>query len=104
MGTAKRLLKQCLQLPADALIASSKKLPAKISDTIRRDSRLQDKFYPYEADREIFILPKSELTGPDRSNGRLPLPPPDLWAGYGTTAEDFLNSGGVDVNTMKAVL
>jgi SAM-dependent methyltransferase len=104
MGAAKRLLKQCLQLPADALIASSKQLPGKISDTVRRDPRLQDKFYPYEADREFFILLKSEPPGPDRSNRGLPLPPPDLWAGYGTTAEYFLNSGSVDVNAMKTVL
>jgi ubiquinone/menaquinone biosynthesis C-methylase UbiE len=104
MGAARRLLKQFLQFPADALIASSKKLPGKISDTFQRDPRLHDKFYPYEADREFFILLKSSRRDPDRGNRGLPLPAQDLWAGYGTTAEYFLNSGNVDVKTMKKVL
>jgi SAM-dependent methyltransferase len=104
MGTAKRLLKQFLQLPADALIASSKKLPGKISDSVIRDPRLHDKFYPYEADRDFFILLKSSRRDPDGDNRGLPLPPQDLWAGYGTTVEYFLHSGNLDVDTMKKIL
>src|SRR6516225_977879 len=104
MGTAKRLLKQFLQLPSDALIASSKKLPGKISDSVIRDPRLHDKFYPYEADRDFFILLKSSRRDPDGDNRGLPLPPQDLWAGYGTTAEYFLHSGNLDVDTMKKIL
>jgi ubiquinone/menaquinone biosynthesis C-methylase UbiE len=104
MGGARSFLKQFLQFPADALIASSKKLPAKISDIVQRDPRLHDKFYPYEADREFVLLLKSSHPDPDAGNRALPLPPQDLWAGYGTTIEGFLNSGNVDVGTMKNVL
>jgi ubiquinone/menaquinone biosynthesis C-methylase UbiE len=104
MGAARRFLKQFLQLPADALIASSKKLPGKISDTVQRDPRLIAKFYPYKADWEFFILLKSSRPDAGLGYRELPLPPEDLWAGYGTSAEYFLNSGNVDVNTMKTVL
>ena len=104
MGAARGFLKQFLQFPADALIASSKKLPAKISDTVQRDPRLHDKFYPYEADRDFVLLLKSIRRDPNCGNRALPLPPQDLWAGYGTTVEYFLNSGNVDVDTMKKVL
>jgi ubiquinone/menaquinone biosynthesis C-methylase UbiE len=104
MGRARSFLKQFLQFPADALIASSKKLPSKISDTVHRDPRLHDKFYPYQADREFFVLLNSTRLKPDQRNGGLPVPPQDLWADYGTTVEYFLNSGNVDVDAMKMVL
>jgi ubiquinone/menaquinone biosynthesis C-methylase UbiE len=104
MDAARMFLKKFLQFPADALIASSKKLPSKISETVQRDLRLHDKFYPYEADSEFVLLLKSSRWDPDYGNRALPLPPQDLWAGYGTTVEGFLNSGRVDVDTMKKVL
>jgi SAM-dependent methyltransferase len=99
-----RFVKRFLQLPADALIASSKILPSKISDAVMGDPRLHDKSFPYEADRPSFILLK-----PDRDDQRgaslgLALPPQDLWAGYGTTAEYYLNSGQIDVENMKRIL
>jgi ubiquinone/menaquinone biosynthesis C-methylase UbiE len=101
---ATRLLMRLLQLPADALIASSKTLPRRISGSVMRDPRLHDKSYPYEANRKSFILLRSNQYEPDRANRKLPLPPQDLWAGYGVTAECFLNSGQIDVDNMKKIL
>ena len=69
-----------------------------------RDPRLHDKFYPYEADREYFILSKSACREPNRCDHGLAIPPQDLWAGYGTTVEHFVNSGHVDVDKMKKIL
>jgi SAM-dependent methyltransferase len=104
MGVTATLLKRFLQLPADALIASSKKLPNKISESVMRDPHLSDKFYPYKADQTSYILLKS--SGQDRERGDLglPTPPQDLWMGYGTTTEYFLNSGKVHVDKMKKIL
>src|SRR5262249_36543584 len=105
MGAATTLLKRLLQVPADALIASSKKLPGKISESIIRDPRLENKLYPYEPDQEYFVLSKSRNHGTrGGGNNGLPIPPQDLWAGYGTTAAYFLNSGNVDVATMQKLL
>src|SRR6266851_2869045 len=104
MGVTASLLKRFLRFPADALIPSSKKLPSKIAELVMRDPHLHEKFYPYEADQEFFILLKSSRQDSDRDNIGLPMPPQDLWAGYGTTAEYFLNSGNVDVDRMKKIL
>jgi ubiquinone/menaquinone biosynthesis C-methylase UbiE len=95
------LLKQLLQRPADALIASSKKLPNKISESLMSDPHLSEKFYPYKADQTFYILLKSS----DQSREtRLPTPPQDLWEGYGKTEEEFLISGKVHVDKMKQIL
>ncbi len=104
MRAAASLLKRFLRLPADALIVSSKKLSSKISDAIIRDPRLNDKFYPYETDRDFFILLNSNSQQPDHANCGLPIPPQDLWAGYGKISEYFLSSGQADVATMKKIL
>jgi ubiquinone/menaquinone biosynthesis C-methylase UbiE len=104
MRAEKRFLKRFLQFPADVLIASSEKLPRKVSDMVRRDPRLDGKFYPYEADRDFFMTLRPSYRPPDHAASGLPLPPQDLWAGYGTTAEYFLNSGQVDVDSMKRLL
>jgi len=104
MRAVTRLLKRFLQLPADALIASSKNLSRKISTSVMCDPRLHDKFYPYEADQTSFILFKSSRENPDSRNKELAVPPQDLWGGYGTTPEYFLNSGRVDVDRMNKIL
>jgi hypothetical protein len=90
-----------LQLPADAVIASSKKLFLKVSESVMRDPHVADKFYPYKPYQSDYILLKS---GEERSGLGLPTPPQELWMGYGPTTEDFLNSGKVDVDKMKKIL
>ena len=101
MGVTTTLLKRLLQLPADALIASSKKLSLKVSESVMRDPHLADKFYPYKPYQRNYILLKS---GGEGSGLGLPTPPEELWMGYGPTAEVFLNSGRVDVDKMKKIL
>jgi ubiquinone/menaquinone biosynthesis C-methylase UbiE len=101
MGATTTLLKRFLQLPADAVIASSKKLFLKVSESVMRDPHVADKFYPYKPYQSDYILLKS---GGERSGLGLPTPPQELWMGYGPTTEDFLNSGKVDVDKMKKIL
>jgi ubiquinone/menaquinone biosynthesis C-methylase UbiE len=105
MDVVAMLLKRLLRLPADALLASSTKLPSKISESLARHALgLSGRFYPYEADQESFILRKLRLPQPDRENRELPIPPQELWEGYGTTTHDFLNSGNIDVGKMRTIL
>jgi hypothetical protein len=82
------LLKQLLQRPADALIASSKKLPNKISESLMGDPHLSEKFYPYKADQTFYILLKSSEQNREK---QLPTPPQDLWEGYGKTVDSIIN-------------
>jgi ubiquinone/menaquinone biosynthesis C-methylase UbiE len=101
---SKTLFKQFLQLPADALIASSKKLRNKISESVMRDPHLSEKFFPYKADQTSYIILKSSEQGRKQGDLGLPVPPENLWEGYGTSTEDFLNSGKVHVDKMKKIL
>jgi ubiquinone/menaquinone biosynthesis C-methylase UbiE len=100
----KRALKWLLQLPADALIVSSKKLPNRILQSAHRSIYLADSFSPHKADQKSYILAKSEGPGRERGQFQLPMPPQDLWMGYGNSAECFLNSGKIQVGTMKKIL
>ena len=58
----KELTKRFLQLPADALIASSKTLPRTVVD----NPYLSDKFYPYKSDQTFYLLLKSEESNRQR--------------------------------------
>src|SRR5262249_28469283 len=96
MSLTTNLLKRILQLPADALISSSKKL---------RRQRLSPTFYPYMADEDGFILLESSEQNRDRDRiFGLPIPPQDLWEGYGITTDHFLNSGKIDTDRMKEII
>lgn len=74
----KKLVKSLLKFPADALIASSEKLPARLDSHTRNavtgNPRLAAKFYPHQADDAFYLLPKA-----NRVDSELPVPPFDLW-------------------------
>jgi len=65
MGRAANAMKPILQLPADALIASSKKLPQKIRG-----------YLPYEQD--FYIVPKLSKNGREYDHHTFPVPPKHL--------------------------
>jgi ubiquinone/menaquinone biosynthesis C-methylase UbiE len=90
MGRAANAMKSILQLPADALIASSKKLPQKIRG-----------YLPYEQD--FYIVPKLSENRQEYDQHTFPVPPKDLWLGYGGTADEYLRLGEVHVNTMTSI-
>jgi hypothetical protein len=104
MGMIANLLKKILQIPADALVASSKKLPNIIA-SVKKDARFYGIFYPYKADQESFILLKSHDQSLNLDNFiGLPIPPQELWEDYGIAAEYFLSSGKTDIDQMKEIL
>lgn len=60
-------------------------------------------FYPYKRDEQNFIIPKSTPIADTCENG-LPIPPQNLWIGYGKTKEKYLDSGKKDVESMLLLL
>ena len=117
----KKIVKSLLRFPADALIVSSKKLPERLDththNAILGNSRLAAKFYPYQADRAFYLLPKVCREDP---RAELPIPPLDIWqhaylgddpdaylaAGkkYGKKMVDILETSGVSVEPGMRVL
>jgi ubiquinone/menaquinone biosynthesis C-methylase UbiE len=94
-----------LGLPADVIIASATNLRSRILEALMRSPL--PIFLPYNADADSYILLKSTAHDGGSEAGRdngLPIPPRDLWEGYGESAELFLNSGKVDVDTMRRLL
>ena len=97
----KATIKQGLRRPADAIIASSKRLPEVIAnalnDVLNRDCRVV-KYCPYKSWDSAFILPK-----PIAHEAELPVPPKNLWIGYGDTPEMWLKSGEVNFRAMMDI-
>lgn len=60
-------------------------------------------FYPYKRNEQNFVIPKDVLPAELCENG-LPIPPQDLWIGYGKTKKEYLESGKKDVETMSGLL
>jgi len=102
----KKIVKSFLQFPADALIASSKKLPERLDTHIHHailgNPHLTAKFYPYEADRPSYLLPKINQT--DRA--QLAIPPPELriHTYLGADSEAYLALGKQYVQKMVDIV
>lgn len=105
----KKIVKSLLQLPADALIASSKKLPGRldthIHDGVLGNPHLAAKFYPYQANNASYLLPKvsRENHTPD---AELSIPPVDLRIHryLGPAPEAYLATGKMYVEKMVDIL
>src|SRR4051812_47909008 len=67
------------------------------------DMQLVRQHYPHAHGAASFSRPTAlgtvAVTGSD-----LPMPPPELWADYCTTSESWLDSGRLDVATMRRLL
>jgi len=105
----KKIVKSVLQFPADALIASSKKLPERldthIHDAVLSNPYLTAKFYPYQAHRASYLLPKVSRDN-WTSQAELPIPPVDLWIHtyLGPAPEAYLTTGKMYVRKMVDIL
>jgi hypothetical protein len=67
VATLKMLLKRLLQHPADALLASSTRLPNEIWESLTHHplglSGVVGKFLPYKPDQNFYIILKSKDQG-----------------------------------------
>ena len=103
----KKIVKSLLQFPADALIASSKKLPERLDthsyNAVLGNPCLTAKFYPYQADCASYLLPK--VTREDQTPGaELSIPPPDLRIHGRLDSKAYLTSGKIYVGKMIDIL
>jgi SAM-dependent methyltransferase len=87
--------------------AAKPKLWTRIQQLILRriiaSPQLAAKFYPYEEARRSYILPKVGHECP-KNESDLPIPPKDLWLGYGETSEEYLAWGRDQIRKMKDIL
>ena len=97
----KAIVKRCLRWPADAIIASSKRLPAVVSnllnDSLNGDYRVA-KCFPYQPWTSSYKLAKPAARGAE-----FPVPPKPLWMGYGDTPEVYLGSGETPLRAMMDI-
>jgi ubiquinone/menaquinone biosynthesis C-methylase UbiE len=112
MGKAANAMKSFLQLPVDAFITSTKKLPEKnrfsaalylsAVRAYRRGHRVDARGYlPYGQD--LYIVPEFSDDRRGHDDHTFPVPPKHLWFGYGVTADEYLRSGEAHVNTMMSI-
>jgi len=58
------------------------------------------KYVPYKCDTSSYFIPKKPGNTQEVCKRGLPIPPKELWLGYGTTKEEYLTSGEVHVHNM----
>ncbi|MGH7846169.1 MAG: class I SAM-dependent methyltransferase, partial [Candidatus Binatia bacterium] len=103
----KPVVKAMLRPFADALVVSSQALPGSIDDQITKSQafmqnpRIAAKFYPCEEDSKSYLTLEPEVRS---ETGDLPVPPRELWEGYGSKVETYLASGRKDAQKMAEIL
>ena len=60
-------------------------------------------FVPYESGRNTYMIPVAAHPEGRRVSHDFPVPPKELWLGYGTTAEVYLEAGRHHVNRMLQI-
>jgi SAM-dependent methyltransferase len=112
MGKLANTMKSFLRFPVEAFIASAKKLPEKnrfaaalylrALRAYRRGRQVDARGYlPYKHDS--YLVPKLYDNRREYDDHTFPVPPKHLWIGYGVTADEYLRSGEMHVNTMLRI-
>jgi SAM-dependent methyltransferase len=68
------------------------------------EMQLLGQYFPHAYRRESFSRPVASGAIAAPSGSDLPVPPPDLWAYYCTSAQSWLESGRKDVDAMRGIL
>lgn len=102
-GRFKIFLSQRWIALADGLVRASQALPFLIGAELQKNPHVSAKLFPNAPTLPIYIFKKTSDTLA-RDEFGLPIPPPDLWVGYGKTVEAYLNSGKIDVAKMLEIL
>lgn len=112
-----------LRFPADALLASSRDFPGRLSQEIDRiclakmtqelSSGIMElphiaaKFFPYAGDSPSYTVCKVESPASNNTvaaSEPLAIPPKELWEGYGETHEEYLHQGKSHTAAMRELL
>ena len=62
------------------------------------------KYFPYKKSDDSFVIPKAPAVQYAMCRSGLPIPPEELWSGYGGTSEEYLSSGREHAQTMLSIL
>jgi SAM-dependent methyltransferase len=114
ISVAKKVFKRLFQRPFDALLANSTRLPGqtgedpvqveKVAAQIKADPSFPARFWPLFPHQASWIIPKNLLQAEIYPLDGLPVPPSELFAGYGGNAEEYLASGRDHFERMKELL
>jgi ubiquinone/menaquinone biosynthesis C-methylase UbiE len=103
----KSFVKRVLRRPANMVVASSSNLPYKVKDALRtlviEEPALAAKFLPYQGGTLGYAL--EPITEPMTTGHKgLPVPPMNIWQGYGNSIEQFLTGARIHCKTMRDIL
>lgn len=103
-NTVKRAFQWVLQLPADALVLSSKRLPDIVSRIIMENPSICAKYDPYLEKQASWIIPKTPNDSNMGSDSGFAIPPQELWGGvYDHNTALYLSAGRSHVETMRSI-
>jgi SAM-dependent methyltransferase len=61
-------------------------------------------YFPHAPGSPCYLIPKTPAKGPIYPDSPFPVPPTEVRVGYGTTDQQFLDSGKKDVQTIRDIL
>ena len=59
-------------------------------------------YYPYKSDSEFYIIQKNNFNDQLKCEYELPIPPKDLWLGYGENSDEYLK-GRIQIDQMLKI-
>lgn len=84
---------------------TAKKLIEKITDfKFINNSVIIRKFIPYKESQDSFVLSTQTLIVKQLDSNNLPVPPIENWLGYGSNAEEYVESGKKDIDVLISIL
>jgi len=98
---SRSLFRAILGAPGNLLIDHASHFPRRVGRIVRRDVSISSRFLPYAPESDAWVVPPRARRPAD---GPLPVPPRDLWLGYGKTPEEYLAGGRRDVESMRRLL
>lgn len=60
-------------------------------------------FHPHLPENNSYTLPAYPAAGEPRTTSRFPVPPSSMWVAYGTSDQEYLESGRVDIANMRRI-
>lgn len=65
----------------------------RVKGILNQQYSISARYWPYMAEEQHWLIPKSTPANEVDAEDGLPIPPPSLWAGYGTNSTDYILSG-----------
>src|SRR3989442_11136077 len=98
---SRSLFRAFLGAPGNLLIDHASHFPRRVGRIVRRDVSISSRFLPYAPESDAWVVPPRARRSAD---GQLPVPPRELWLGYGKTPEEYLAGERRDGESMTGPL